>query len=209
MLSELREQVRLTALRMFEAGLVVGTEGNVSAKDPETGLIAITPSAQPYDQITPDDVVILDGDRKVVWGTRRPSWETPMHVYLHTHRPDVVAVMHTHSQYATAFAIANRDLPPATLGLARFFGGTVRCAPYVRTGSDEMGTSNLEYFGKEGRAILLGNHGTLCVAPSLEGVVKLSIALEESAKLIFRATVLGGAVSLPADEIAWAYEPGA
>jgi 3-oxoacyl-[acyl-carrier protein] reductase len=172
MLAELREQVRVTALAMSKAGLVVGTDGNVSAKDPETGLVAITPSGMPYDQIVTDDIVIVDVDRNVIWGQRKPSWETPMHTYVHKHRADVFAVMHTHSWYATLFAMANRDLPPVTMNLAAQFGRTVRCAPYTRTGSDEMGPVNQEYLGPDGKGVLLGNHGTLCVGPTLKKVLK-------------------------------------
>lgn len=206
MLVELREAVRATALAMAHAGLVVGTDGNVSAKDPETGLVAITPSGMPYDTIVTDDIVIVDYDRKVIWGHRRPSWETPMHTYVHQHRPDVFAVMHTHSWYASMFAIANRDLPPATMNLAAQFGGTVRCAPYARTGSDEMGSINLEYLGPNGKAVLLGNHGTLCVAPTLKKVLKLSEALEEGAKLVYQATLVGNPTPLPQPEVDWLYE---
>src|SRR5688500_14326587 len=86
MLADLREAVRRTALEMMQAGLVGGTDGNVSARDPESGLIAITPSGLPYDQIAADDIVIVDADRDVLWGTRKPSWETPMHTAIHRHR---------------------------------------------------------------------------------------------------------------------------
>ncbi|HZQ07805.1 MAG TPA: class II aldolase/adducin family protein [Anaerolineae bacterium] len=206
MLADLREQVRATALAMFQAGLVVGTDGNVSAKDPETGYIAITPSSMPYDQITTDDIVIVDVNQNIIWGTRAPSWETPMHTYIHKHRADVCAVMHTHSWYATLFAIANRDLPPATMPLAAQFGGTVRCAPYVRTGSDDMGRINLEYLGTRGRAVLLGNHGTLCIAPNLKKVLQLSRTLEEGAKMVYQSALLGAPVPLPDPEIAWLHE---
>jgi L-ribulose-5-phosphate 4-epimerase len=206
MLAELREQVRVTALAMSKAGLVVGTDGNVSAKDPETGLVAITPSGMPYDQIVTDDIVIVDVDRNVIWGQRKPSWETPMHTYVHKHRVDVFAVMHTHSWYATLFAMANRDLPPVTMNLAAQFGRTVRCAPYTRTGSDEMGPVNQEYLGPDGKGVLLGNHGTLCVGPTLKKVLKLSEALEEGAKFAYQASTLGPPVPLPEPEIRWLYD---
>jgi L-ribulose-5-phosphate 4-epimerase len=206
MLAELREQVRVAALAMFQTGLVVGTDGNVSAKDPETGYIAITPSGMPYDQIKVDDVVIVDTDRKVLWGERRPSWETPMHTYVHKRRGDVFAIMHTHSWYASLFAIANRDLPPVTMNLAAQFGRTVRCAPYARTGSDEMGSINMEYLGPDGKGVLLGNHGTLCVAPTLSKVLRLSEALEHGAKMAYEAAVLGMPVPLPEPEVQYLFD---
>jgi L-ribulose-5-phosphate 4-epimerase len=206
MLENLREELRLAALGMMEAGLVVGSDGNVSVRDPETGYVAITPSGMAYDVITKDDVVIVDVDQKVIWGERKPSWETPMHTYIHKYRKDVFAVMHTHSHYASMFAIANRDLPPATMNLAAQFGGVVRCAPYVRTGSDDMGPINLEYLGDKGRGILLGNHGALLIGPTLKKVLTLAKALEEGAKQVYAAAMLGDPVPLPQEEIQWLFD---
>jgi L-fuculose-phosphate aldolase/L-ribulose-5-phosphate 4-epimerase len=206
MLENLREEVRLAAVGMLEAGLVVGSDGNVSAKDPETGYVAVTPSGMAYDQIDKDDIVIVDVDQNVIWGERKPSWETPMHTFIHKHREDVFAVMHTHSHYATLFAIANQDIPPATMNLAAQFGGIVRCAPYVRTGSDDMGPLNLEYLGENGRGILLGNHGALLIGPHLNKVLTLAKALEDGAKQVYAASMLGEPIPLPQEEIQWLFE---
>lgn len=206
MLENLREEVRSAAFKMMEDGLVVGSDGNVSAKDPETGYVAVTPSGMAYDQINKDDIVIVDTDQNVIWGERKPSWETPMHTFIHKHREDVFAVMHTHSPYATMFAIANRDLPPATMNLAAQFGGVVRCAPYARTGSEEMGPINLEYLGEAGRGILLGNHGALFIGPHLEKVLTLAKALEEGAKQVYEASLLGDPIPLPDEEVKWLFD---
>lgn len=206
MLKELREKVRAAALGMMEADLVVGSDGNVSARDPETGYVAITPSGMPYDKITVDDVVIVDVDQKIIWGERKPSWETPMHTYIYKHRQDVFAVMHTHSHYASMFAIAHRDLPPATMNLAAQFGGPIRCAPYARTGSEQMGPINLKYLGESGRAILLGNHGALIIGPDFDKVLTLAKALEEGAKLVYEASQLGTPKPLPEKEVRWLFD---
>lgn len=206
MLKELREELRQTAYEMMVSGLVVGSDGNVSAKDPATGYIAITPSGMPYDKITTDDIVIVDTDEKVIWGDKKPSSETPMHTYIQKHRPDVFAVMHTHARYATLFAIANHDIPPATMNLAAQFAGPVRCAPYVRPGSEDMGPTNMKYLGEHGRAMLIGNHGTLCVATNLKKVLELSKILEENAKMVYESMLIGKAVPLPAPEIKWIHE---
>ncbi len=206
MLEGLRKEVHKAALEMLGANLVVGSDGNVSAKDPETGYIAITPSGMAYDQISPDDFVIVNDDQEIIWGEQKPSWETPMHTYLHKHREGVVAIMHTHSHYASMFAIANRDLPAATMNLAAQFGGTVPCAPYVRTGSDEMGPINMEYLQKNGRGILLGNHGALLVGPSLKKVLQLAKALEDGAKQVYEASLLGDPPPLPDEEIRWLFD---
>jgi len=203
MLENLREEVRSTALAMLEAGLVVGSQGNVSVKDPATGLIAITPTTMPYNILTRDDIVIVDTDQKVIWGERKPSCETPMHSFIHKHRKDVSAIIHTHSTYATFFALTNKDIPAATINLAAHFGEDIRCAPYVRSGSEMMGPNNLKYFGENGKAILLGNHGALFIGSNLQKVLKLAIVLEEEAKLIYHAALLGKVVPLPPAEIRW------
>jgi ribulose-5-phosphate 4-epimerase/fuculose-1-phosphate aldolase len=206
MLKELREKLRDTAIGMSRAGLVVGSDGNVSAKDPETGYIAITPSGMAYEETEVDDFVIVDVEGKVIWGNRKPSWETPMHTYIHKHRDDVFAIMHTHAPYATLFAIANQEIPPVTMNLAAHFGGTVPCVPYVRTGSPEMGPMNLEYLGLSRKAVLLGNHGTLCIAQNLDKVLQLSEVLEEGAKFAYQAALLGNMVPLPEEETKWLFD---
>lgn len=206
MLEALREEVRQAAAAMQKAGLVVGSDGNVSARDPGTGHIAITPSGMPYDEIDADDFVIVDVDQNVIWGERKPSWETPMHTYLHKHLPDVYAIMHTHSRFATMFAVAQRDIPAATMNLAAQFGGTVPCAPYARTGSEEMGSLNLEYLKVNQRGILLGNHGTLLVGPNLKKVLQLAEALEEGAKQVYEASLIGDPSPLPDEEIRWLFD---
>lgn len=203
MLEELRHELRLTALEMMKSGLVVGADGNVSARDPQTGLVVITPSGMPYDQIVDDDVVVIDLDQNVIFGRNKPSSEAPMHTYLLRHRPDIHAVMHTHSHYATLFAVANKDIPPATMNLAAQFAGPVRCAPYARPGSDEMGPTNIKYLGEKGRAVLIGNHGTLCVATTLKKVLQLSQILEENACIVYETSMIGEPISLPQPEIAW------
>lgn len=206
MLEQLRKEVLTTAIGMLDAGLVEGSDGNVSAKDPESGYIAITPSGLEYDRITPDDIVIVDVNRNVLWGNRAPSSETGGHCYLHQHRKDLFAVMHTHSYYATVFAIAGKELPPATMGLAAHFGGTIRCAPWTRTGSDAVGPSLIEALGQHGKAILMKNHGALCVAPSLKKVLSLAIALEQGAKLLYDAMVIGEPSAIPEEDVRWLNE---
>jgi L-ribulose-5-phosphate 4-epimerase len=207
MLEELREQLRLTALEMMKSGLVHGTDGNVSARDWDTGYIVVTPSGMPYEQIRTQDIVIVDVDGKVVWGQKKPSWETPMHTYVFKHNPQVGAVMHTHSYYAMLMSIAGLDLPPTTMNIAATFGGTVPCCPYVRTGSADVGRVALETMGETGKAVLLGNHGTLAIADDLATVLQISKTLEEGAKLHYQAACMGVPPRpLPPDEVKWLYD---
>jgi len=205
MLEELRELVCHYAREMYRHNLVTGSDGNVSARDPETGYLAITPSGYPYEQMGKKDIVIIDLDCHALWGCHMASSESPMHTYIYRKRPDVHAVMHTHSWYATVFAIAQMSIPPATQGIAVQFGGPVPCTPYVRTGSVEVGPVAIKYLGN-GRGILLGNHGTLCVAPTLNYVLKLSLELEKGAKLISQALSIGAPTEISTEDIAWLHE---
>ncbi len=205
MLSELREELRKTAYEMLQAGLVEGTDGNVSARDPETGYVAITPSGMSYDEITADDIVVVDVDHKVIWGENNPSSEVPMHTYVYKTRSDLHAVMHTHAWYATLFALASKPIPPVTFNLAANFGGEVPVARYARPGSDAMGPAMMEALG-EGSGVLLANHGTICVAKTLPKVLSKAKALEEGAKLIYGAMALGNPQALPQEDIDWLVE---
>ena len=94
--------------------LVRWTGGNVSARDPETGLVAIKPSGVRYEHLRPEQMVVVDLDGKIVEGDLKPSSDTASHLYIYRHRPDVGGVVHTHSRYATAFAAVGQPIPVAT-----------------------------------------------------------------------------------------------
>src|SRR5512137_1199798 len=140
MLEELRNKVMETAKAMSAAGLAHGAEGNVSARDPATGLIAITGSQIPYDVITPDDIVIVKSDGERVWGNIKPSSETPMHTYLYRNRVEVGAIMHTHSEYAIAASIAHCTIPPITFPIALYIGSAIIAVDWTDPGTEDMGS---------------------------------------------------------------------
>ena len=99
-------------MRMFKSGLTVETWGNISIKDPETGLIYLTPSGMDYDIIKPDDIIVMDREMNIVEGERKPTIEYGMHVRIMNARPDVHAVIHTHPVDSQVFACLHRDIPP-------------------------------------------------------------------------------------------------
>src|ERR1700674_3652469 len=103
-LAELREEVYRLHMELPKHNLVVWTMGNVSARDPETGLIVIKPSGIRYEQLSPQNMVVVDVEGGVVEGSLKPSSDTASHCYIYRHRPDVQGIVHTHSRYATAFA---------------------------------------------------------------------------------------------------------
>src|SRR5207248_1909468 len=118
-------------------GLVVWTGGNVSARDPESGLVVIKPSGVLYDELRPEDHVVVNLEGDIVEGELKPSSDTASHLYVYRHRPDVNGVVHTHSSYATAFAALGRSIPVYLTAIADEFGGPIPCAGFALIGGEE------------------------------------------------------------------------
>src|SRR5450631_2609021 len=111
MLPELRAQVCALHHRLPANHLVAWTSGNISARDPATGLVVIKPSGIAYEDLTPANMVVVDAQGQVVEGTHVPSSDTASHCYIYRALPAVHGIVHTHSRYATAFAAVGRPLP--------------------------------------------------------------------------------------------------
>lgn len=167
--------------RLISCGLTTGSGGNVSIFNREEGLVALTPSSMSYSDIAPEDVVVMDLDGKVVEGTRRVSTEVNMHLGVYRGRPDVCGIVHTHSIYATAVACMGWDLQPVHYMLA-MAGQVVKCAPYATYGTQELADYALEALGNRG-ACLLGNHGLLAAAATLQHAFSTAEHLEYVAQL--------------------------
>jgi L-ribulose-5-phosphate 4-epimerase len=181
--------------------LVVWTGGNVSARDPETGLVAIKPSGVSYEDLTAASMVVLDLDGNVVEGEYSPSSDTYSHLYIYRHRPDVNGVVHTHSRYATAFAAVGRSIPVYLTAQADEFGGEIPCAGFSLIGDDSIGKLVVEGIGSS-PAILLRNHGVFTVGPSAKAAVKAAVMTEDVAATVFMALQLGTPDEIPADAVA-------
>ncbi|WP_324668548.1 class II aldolase/adducin family protein [Geochorda subterranea] len=200
LLARLRAEVVGVGRRLLQTGLVVGTSGNVSARDPETGYIAISPSGMEYDRIEADDVPVVDGQGRRVEGRRRPSTELPTHLLVYRHRADVGAVVHTHSTYATVLAVLGWSLPPILGEAAAVLGGEVRVAEYATTGTEQLGRYTVEAL--EGRqAALLRNHGAIAVGRDLREALQAAWVLESTARVYWAARVAGSPLLLPPDEV--------
>ncbi len=206
LLEELRIQVLATARQMVADGVAHGAQGNVSALDRETGLIAITPSAIPYNQMQIEDVVLLDRHSKVVEGRWKPTSETPMHLIFYHERSDVGAVVHSHAPYATTFALINAPLPVVLIESATCLGGPVPVAPYRRPGTTEVGRIAVETMGA-GVAVLLANHGLVTVGADLAQAYDATIAAETTARLVIMARAMNAEpVPFDPDEAAFMRE---
>ena len=180
--------------------LVVWTGGNISARDPETGLVAIKPSGVRYEDLTASTMVVVDLDGKVVEGGHKPSSDTASHLYIYRHRPDVNGVVHTHSRYATAFAAVGRSIPVYLTAQADEFGGEIPCAGFALIGDEAIGAQVVETIGRS-PAVLLKNHGVFTVGPSATSAVKAAIMTEDVAATVWAALQIGQPDVLPDDVV--------
>jgi len=196
---EARRAVAETARQLFVRRLSPGTSGNVSARAGR-GLIAITPTGLGHDSLSAADIVLVDAAGRAVEGALAPSSEVPMHLAVYAARPDVEAVVHTHSDMATALAVLGEDLPAVHYTLA-FAGPVVRCAPYATYGTEALAAAALEALG-EANAVLLGNHGVLAVGASPAAALKVAEVVEVVAGYYLRARAAGTPRVLDAAEMA-------
>jgi L-ribulose-5-phosphate 4-epimerase len=201
LLPDLRAEVARYAKKMATSGLVQATQGNLSARDPSSGHVCITPSGADYEVLTAEDIVVVDGEGTAIEGRWMPSLETPVHCYLLRQRPDIHCVMHTHSPYATAFGVVYQPIPMVLNESAICLGGPVPIAPYHESGSIEFAELVAEHLG-QGTAVIWGNHGALAVGPSLALTYSIAHALEDTARVYAIARALGQPIrELPADEV--------
>ena len=198
-LSALRQAVADGGRRLVAARLVESTSGNLSVRDGAGGQVAISPSALPYDRVTPADVVVVSPDGRVVDGHRTPSSELGMHLELYLARPDVGAVVHTHSPWATTWAVLGREIPAVHYVIASI-GHRVRVVPYATFGSGDLAGMAAGTLGDD-NAVLLGNHGVLAVGADLEAALENAVRVEFLAEVYWKACQIGEPVVLPDEEI--------
>jgi len=201
MFNKLKEKVYHLHLELPKYNLVAWTGGNVSARDPDSGLVVIKPSGVLYEKLRPEDhvVVTLDGD--VVEGTLKPSSDTESHLYIYRHRPEIRGVVHTHSPYATAFAALGRPIPVCLTAMADEFGGPVPCAGFALIGSEAIGKLVVEHIGAS-PAVLLKQHGVFTIGATVEAAVKAAVMVEDVARTVWLAMQMGQPEEIPAQDVA-------
>lgn len=182
-------EVGLEALRR---GVVHGTAGNMSLREPESGLIAISPSGMPYPTVTPADVVVVTADGKVADGARKPSSETPLHTMVHREMPNILAVVHTHSHYSTVVSCIRPALPPILTEACLVVGTEVPVTRYGLTGTDDFAESVREVLTPETRAVILKNHGLICFGQTFDEALGIAEIVEEAAKVYVHALAANG-----------------
>lgn len=200
LLEKLRNEVLEAALNLLKYRLVTLTGGNVSGRDFETGYIAITPSGMDYENLSPEDIVIIDIAGNVIDGKWKPSVDTKDHLYIYKNRLDINSIIHTHSTFASCFAMLNEEIPCATTTLANEVGGIVPVAEYSPVASDGIGPSVVKAIGDK-KACLLANHGVIAVGSSVRHALVSAVMLEDGAKSYLLAKCIGEPKHLPELEI--------
>lgn len=202
-LQRLREEVCELHMELPRNNLVAWTSGNISARDPESGLVVIKPSGLKFEELTPESMIVVDVNGEVVEGDLKPSSDTASHCYVYRHRPDVNGVVHTHSRYATAFAALGRSIPCVLTAMGDEFGGPIPCAGFALIGGEEIGqqvVSGLE--GSNSPAVLLQSHGVFTIGPSAEAAVKAAVMTEDVAATVWLAMQMGEPLTISEEDIA-------
>jgi L-ribulose-5-phosphate 4-epimerase len=204
---DLKERVWLCNLELFKKNLVVQTFGNVSAIDRDKGIIAIKPSGVPYSELTPDKIVLVDLDNKVIDSDLKPSSDTPTHSVLYNSFSQIGGIVHTHSPYATAWAQAKKPIPCFGTTHADFVQGEIPCTDELTDeqikGDYEVETGNqiIKRFAnispEEVEMVLVANHGPFTWGETAEDAVHNTVILEELAKIsLFTIMIEPGATGI-------------
>lgn len=197
---QIRREIIETGFEMIRSSLVVGTWGNISARIPDEDLMAITPSGVDYETIEPEDIVLIDMDGSIISGEKKPSIEWQLHLAIYRARDDIQAIVHTHSTYATAFAIARKGIPGSAEDLVQIVGGDVKVTDYVLPGSKELGDQVVRAL-EDRMACIMANHGCIATGRTLKEALKTAFVVEKSAQATIYAQSLGGVVELSKEDI--------
>src|SRR6266508_3469391 len=188
-------------------GLVVWTSGNISARVPGEQLMAIKASGVPYDELTPDAIVVCDFDGDLVDGPLAPSSDAAAHGYVYRERADVGGVVHTHSPYATAWAARGEAIPCVLTAMADEFGGEIPVGPFALIGGDDIGKAIVSTLaGHRSPAVLMRNHGVFAIGKDAAAAVKAAVMCEDVARTVHLARTAGSVEPIAAEDIDRLYD---
>ena len=199
-LLELRKEVYKANQALASSGLVTMHSGNASGYSREDDVLFIKPSGMDYDLITPENLVAVRvSDGSLEGQGLRPSVDLPHHLYLYRNWPELGGVIHTHSNYATAFAAVGRPIPLVLTAIADEFGDSIPCAPYTDNEEEHIGEAILK-FSNRSPAILLQNHGVFAWGSSPRAALKAAVMTEDVAKTVWLTMALGEPKVIPPQE---------
>lgn len=193
--TEVKAAVLATAKTMHARGLVEGTAGNVSGRiDAER--VVMTPSSLGYEEMTLDDLVVVDLEGTVLEGHRSATSEKAVHLSCFAAYPEVRGVVHCHASYASMYAVARQPIPAGIDEFVVYIGGDVPVCEYHASGTDGLGPEVASKLGDRSAA-LMANHGLVCVGKSVEDALHSALVVEHNARIMWGAHQLGGVVPLP------------
>ena len=198
---EQRLQVLNAAREIFNSNLVTGTWGNVSMRAPGEQRLIITPSGMNYATMEALDLVVVDFNLKVIEGQYKPSVESPLHMKIYRKRPEVNAIVHVHAPFASAFAVARKNIPVLIEETAQVVGHEVPVAAYAHCGTDQLADNALKTLGNDKKAVLLANHGLVALGDNMDDAFIVCYITERSAMIAIYARILGPPHSLNADDV--------
>ena len=200
-MDELRREVCALHAELPRNGLVAWTSGNLSARAGDDAML-IKPSGVAYDELTPEAMVLCDLYGGVLEGELAPSSDAATHGYIYRQMPEVGGIVHTHSAYATAWAIRGEPIPCAMTAIADEFGGEIPVGPFALIGDEEIGRGVVETIGAHrSRAVLMRGHGVFALGDGPREAVKTSVMCEEAAKTVHLARALGPIQELDAESV--------
>ena len=206
-LAVLRREVCALHAELPRHGLVVWTSGNVSARVPGEELMVIKASGVPYEELTPEAIVVCDLDGALVDGALSPSSDAATHAFVYRHRPDVGGVAHTHSPYATAWAARGEPIPCVLTAMADEFGGEIPIAPFALIGDEEIGRVVVEALADHrSPAVLLQSHGVFTLGAGPRDAIKAAVMCEDVARTVHLARLLGDPIPLAGEDIDALYD---
>lgn len=186
-----KEMIVEAGRKMYNTGLVAGTSGNISMRNPDKeDSFFITPSSMAYDQIQEHDIVEINSKGEPYIKGLRPSSEWQMHVCVYKRFKKYNAIVHTHSTFATSFAVTHEDIPLILIEMRPYLGGDLHVAPYRPAGSKELGEVILPYL-EDRNSCLLANHGTISCGETLEDAFMAAEYVEDAAKIYYYAKTSG------------------
>jgi L-ribulose-5-phosphate 4-epimerase len=206
-LAELRREVCALHAELPRYGLVAWTSGNLSARVPDAELMVIKPSGVSYDELTPESMVVCDLQGEVVEGDFAPSSDAATHGYIYREMTEVGGVVHTHSGFATAWAIRGEPIPCVMTAMADEFGGEIPVGPFALIGDEEIGRGVVETLGgHRSPAVLMRSHGVFALGEGPRDAVKAAVMCEDAARTVHLARSLGPVEPLDPDSIDALYD---
>jgi L-ribulose-5-phosphate 4-epimerase len=201
-LDAIRREVCALHAELPRNGLVVWTSGNLSARVPDADLMVIKPSGVAYDELTPEAMVVCDLSGDAVEGSLEPSSDAATHGYVYRHLPEVGGIVHTHSPYATAWAVRAEPIPCVMTAMADEFGGEIPVGPFALIGDEEIGRGVVETVASHrSPAVLMRNHGVFAVGTTGRDAIKAAVMCEDAARIVHLARSLGPVEPLDATSI--------